>query len=160
MVFVGHHPTGAEYAVKQVDRAKMFWGERDALKDEIVNLQAVRAGPNIVQLYEVFQEKAYCYLVTELMPGGELFDRIIEKKTFTEKEARSCCRCVLSALEYMHQRRVTHRDLKPENLLLAVSKNNILYACMHACMHEGWTLRICLYELYISTSPRALLFLL
>jgi serine/threonine protein kinase len=139
MVFVGHHPTGAEYAVKQVDRAKMFWGERDALKDEIVNLQAVRAGPNIVQLYEVFQEKAYCYLVTELMPGGELFDRIIEKKTFSEKEARSCCRCVLSALEYMHQRRVAHRDLKPENLLLAVSKNNILYiyAWMQACMRDG-----------------------
>jgi len=99
----------------------MFWGERDALKDEINNLKAVRAGPNIVQLYEIFQEKKYCYMVTELMPGGELFDRIIEKKTFTEKEARSACRCVLSALEYMHKRRVAHRDLKPENLLLAVS---------------------------------------
>ena len=99
----------------------MNWGGRDALKDEIKNLKAVRAGPNIVQLYEVYEEKNFCYLVTELMLGGELFDRIIEKKTFSEKEARSCCRCVLSALEYMHQRRVAHRDLKPENLLLAVS---------------------------------------
>ena len=99
----------------------MFWGDRDALKDEIKNLQEVRAGPNIVQLYEVFEEKEWSYLVTELMMGGELFDRIIEKKTFSEKEARSCCRCVLSALEYMHSRRVAHRDLKPENLLLAVS---------------------------------------
>jgi len=123
IVFVGiHRPTGAKYAIKQVDRSKMFWGQRDALKDEIVNLQAVRAGPNIVQLYEVYEERNYCYLVTELMPGGELFDRIIEKKTFSEKEARSCCRCVLSALEYMHERRVAHRDLKPENLLLADPK--------------------------------------
>lgn len=103
----------------------MFWGERDALKDEIKNLQLVRAGPNIVQLYEVFEEKEWSYLVTELMMGGELFDRIIEKKTFSEKEARSCCRCVLSALEYMHARRVAHRDLKPENLLLAVSGTTI-----------------------------------
>mmetsp|Transcript_45125 Transcript_45125/g.109828 ORF Transcript_45125/g.109828 Transcript_45125/m.109828 type:complete len:1253 (-) Transcript_45125:37-3795(-) len=119
MVYIGtHRPTGAKYAIKQVDRSKMFWGERDALKDEILNLQKVRAGPNIVQLYEVFEEQTYCYLVTELMPGGELFDRIIEKKTFSEKEARNSIRCVLEALQYMHEHRVAHRDLKPENLLL------------------------------------------
>jgi calcium/calmodulin-dependent protein kinase I len=98
----------------------MMWGDRDALKDEIFNLKLLRAGPNVVQLHEVFEEKTYCFLVMELLPGGELFDRIIEKKTFSENEARSACRCVLSALEYMHYRRVAHRDLKPENLLLAV----------------------------------------
>ncbi|KAL3945402.1 MAG: hypothetical protein SGBAC_000535 [Bacillariaceae sp.] len=119
-VFVGiHKPTGKEYAIKQVDRSKMMWGQRDALKDEIENMQRVRAGPNIVQLYEVFEAKVYSYLVTEIMTGGELFDRIIEKKTFTEEEARSCCGCILSALEFMHKQRVAHRDLKPENLLLA-----------------------------------------
>lgn len=121
IVFIGtHRPTKQTYAIKQVDRSKMFWGDRDALKDEIENLKKVREGPNIVQLYEVFEEKHFCYLVTELMSGGELFDRIIEKKTFSEKEAQACCRCVLSALEYMHSKRVAHRDLKPENLLLAV----------------------------------------
>lgn len=121
MVFIGtHKPTGAQYAIKQIDRSKMFWGDRDALKDEISNLKAIREGPNIVQLYEVFEEDKFCYLVMEIMYGGELFDRIIQKKTFTEQEARLCCQCVLSALEYMHQRRVAHRDLKPENLLLAV----------------------------------------
>ena len=99
----------------------MMWGERDALQDEIANLKALREGPNITQLYEVFEEPKYCYLVMELLGGGELFDRIIEKKTFSENEARDCVQCVLSALEYMHERRVAHRDLKPENLLLAVS---------------------------------------
>mmetsp|Transcript_44514 Transcript_44514/g.107258 ORF Transcript_44514/g.107258 Transcript_44514/m.107258 type:complete len:1230 (-) Transcript_44514:3643-7332(-) len=120
-----HKPTGEEYAIKQVDRSKMMWGQRDALKDEIDNMKLVRAGPNIVQLYEVFEEKVYSFLVTELMTGGELFDRIIEKKTFTEEEARSCCQCVLSALEFMHKQRVAHRDLKPENLLLA-SRESLL----------------------------------
>jgi len=117
-----HRPTGKEYAIKQVDRSKMFWGERDALKDEIDTLKKVREGPNIVQLYEVYEETDYCYLVMECMLGGELFDRIIEKKTFSEAEARECCRCILSALQYMHERRVAHRDLKPENLLLAAPK--------------------------------------
>lgn len=101
----------------------MFWGDRDALKDEITNLKTARAGPNIVQLYEVYEERAFCYLIMELMEGGELLEFIIEKKTFTEKEARNSTRCVLQALAYMHDKRVAHRDIKPENLLLSAHKD-------------------------------------
>lgn len=99
----------------------MFWGDRDALEDEISNLKAVRDGPHIVKLYEVYYHDNDCYLIMELMLGGELFDRIIQKRTFTEKEARDVTQCMLEALDYMHSRRVVHRDLKPENLLLPVS---------------------------------------
>jgi calcium/calmodulin-dependent protein kinase I len=124
VVFIGtHRPTGAEYAVKQIDRSTMFWGDRDALQDEITNLKMAREGPNIVQLYEVYEERAFCYLVMELMEGGELLESIIEKKAFTEKEARNSIRCVLNALAYMHGQRVAHRDIKPENLLLSVHKD-------------------------------------
>ena len=123
VVFIGtHRPSGKEYAVKQIDRSTMFWGDRDALQDEIVNLKMARSGPNIVQLYEVYEEKAFCYLIMEVMEGGELLECIIEKKTtFTEKEARSATRCVLRALAYLHssEHRVAHRDIKPENLLLS-----------------------------------------
>lgn len=124
VVFIGtHRPTGAEYAVKQIDRSTMFWGDRDALKDEITNLKLARAGPNIVQLYEVYEERAFCYLVMELMEGGELLEFIIEKKSFSEKEARNSTTCVLNALAYMHDRKVAHRDIKPENLLLSDHKD-------------------------------------
>lgn len=118
-VFLGRHKaTSAGYAIKKIDRAKMIWGERDALADEVNSLMAVRHGPYIVQLYEVYEEKHYCYLVTELMKGGELFERILEQKVLTEADARVCTTCILKALEYMHENRVAHRDLKPENLLL------------------------------------------
>lgn len=124
VVFVGtHRPTGAEYAVKQIDRETMVWGDRDALQDEIANLKLAREGPNIVQLYEVYEERAFCYLIMELMQGGELLEYIIEKKTFTESEARTSTRCVLNALAYMHDKRVAHRDIKPENLLLTKQKD-------------------------------------
>jgi serine/threonine protein kinase len=99
----------------------MFWGDRDALEDEISNLKAVRDGPHIVKLYEVYYHQNDCFLVMELMLGGELFDRIIQKRTFTEKEARDVTQCMLDALHYMHSKKVVHRDLKPENLLLPVS---------------------------------------
>jgi serine/threonine protein kinase len=110
--------TPAQYAIKKIDRSKMLWGSRDALEDEINNLILVRNGPNIVQLYEVYEEKTHCFLVMELMRGGELFDRILEQKTFSETAARDVCTGLLTGLEYMHRHRVAHRDLKPENLLL------------------------------------------
>jgi calcium/calmodulin-dependent protein kinase I len=124
-VFIGKHKVlDKQYAVKKIDRSKMFWGDRDALEDEISNLKAVREGPHIVKLYEVYSYANDCYLVMELMLGGELFDRIIQKRTFTEREARDVTQCMLDALKYMHNKRVVHRDLKPENLLLPVSKNS------------------------------------
>eukprot|EP00751_Fragilariopsis_kerguelensis_P001398 CAMPEP_0170828392 /NCGR_PEP_ID=MMETSP0733-20121128/47892_1 /TAXON_ID=186038 /ORGANISM="Fragilariopsis kerguelensis, Strain L26-C5" /LENGTH=1350 /DNA_ID=CAMNT_0011192863 /DNA_START=48 /DNA_END=4100 /DNA_ORIENTATION=+ len=135
-VFVAtHKPTGESYAVKEVDRTKMIWNKKNHLEHEIDNMFKVREGPNIVQLYEVYynnnddddddndnknKNKNLCHMVIELMPGGELFERIIQKGKFTEREARDSIRCVLEALNYMHDRkiRVAHRDLKPENLLL------------------------------------------
>jgi len=122
-VFVGtSRETQKDYAVKCVDRTKMQWGDRDALLDEIQNHQEVKGGPNIVQLMEVFTPNTReCYLVMELLQGGELFDRILQKQTFTEKEARNVTRGLLRALHYMHSKRIAHRDLKPENLLLQVS---------------------------------------
>jgi calcium/calmodulin-dependent protein kinase I len=90
--------------------------------DEIDSLKALREAPYIVLFQDVFLEGTnICYLVLELLSGGELFERIIQKGNFTEREGRDACRCILSALDYMHERRMVHRDLKPENLLLVVS---------------------------------------
>jgi calcium/calmodulin-dependent protein kinase I len=58
------------------------------------------------------------YLVMETMHGGELFDRIVQKSFYNEKEARGVCRILLEAICFCHDQRVAHRDLKPENLLL------------------------------------------
>jgi calcium/calmodulin-dependent protein kinase I len=133
-VFAGRHKqTKAEYAVKKIDRSKMIWDnhdqapskkenhQRDALEDEINTLIAVRNGPYIVQLYEVYEERHHCFLIMELMHGGELFDQILERKIFTEQEAGQTMSCILQALNFMHDNkhhRIAHRDLKPENLLL------------------------------------------
>lgn len=121
-----HRPTGKQYAVKKINRQKMIWGDRDALQDEINSLVRVREGPNIVQLYEVYEEEVDCYLVMELMRGGELFQRILSKPEFSEREARECVKGMLLGLEYMHERRVAHRDLKPENLLLEDHHGNVV----------------------------------
>ena len=46
------------------------------------------------------------------MTGGELFDRIVEKGSYTEKDASNLIRQVLAAVDFMHEQGVVHRDLK------------------------------------------------
>lgn len=72
----------------------------------------------VFRLYETFDEGTDYYIVTELVEGGELFDRIVSKAHYTEKEARDLIKSLLETLNYMHTTGVVHRDLKPENLLL------------------------------------------
>ncbi|XP_077285246.1 calcium/calmodulin-dependent protein kinase I [Arctopsyche grandis] len=124
---------GSMFAVKIIDK-KALKGKEDSLENEIRVLRrfselarqarpdAADAGPwlshpNIVQLLETFEDKFKVYLVMELVTGGELFDRIVEKGSYTEKDAAHLMRQVLEAVDYMHEQGVVHRDLKPENLL-------------------------------------------
>lgn len=44
--------------------------------------------------------------------GGELFDRIVEKGSYTERDASHLIRQVLEAVDYMHDKGIVHRDLK------------------------------------------------
>lgn len=113
--------TNQVYAVKDVLKAKLTREDDLALRDEIGILRAF-THPNIIRLYDVFDEPEHYYLVTEVMRGGELFDRIVNKTFYNEKEARDVCRILFEALGYCHRNNVAHRDLKPENLLLMVSR--------------------------------------
>lgn len=112
--------TKEAYAVKIVTKSKLTAEDEAALKDEISVLKELNH-PNIIRLYDVFEETDYYFLVTEKMMGGELFDRIVQKTYYNEKEARDTALVLFKAIHFCHQRKVAHRDLKPENLLLAVS---------------------------------------
>ena len=67
---------------------------------------------------EVFEEEHDFFIITELVEGGELFDRIVSKSHYSEQEARDLVKLFLETMSYMHGQNVVHRDLKPENLLL------------------------------------------
>lgn len=57
--------------------------------------------------------------MSELLTGGELFDRIIEKKSFTEVDTCGYFYDILQIIRYLHSQKVMHRDIKPENLLFS-----------------------------------------
>lgn len=60
----------------------------------------------------------------ELLEGGELFNRIRSKGTYTEVDAIKVMKNILAALAYLHDKRIVHRDLKPENLILAGNEDD------------------------------------
>jgi len=106
---------GQMYAIKIIDK-KALKGKEDSLENEIRVLKRLDHR-NVVKLLEAYESRTCVYLVMELVTGGELFDRIVEKGSYSEKDAADLIKQVLSAVAYMHNEGVVHRDLKPENLL-------------------------------------------
>lgn len=115
----GYHRSNGKvsYAVKCINRKKLSEEDEAALLDEVSILKEMKH-VHIIRLYDFFTEPSTYYLVMERMRGGELFDRIVAKAYYNEKEARDTCKIVLDAVGYCHKNHVAHRDLKPENLLL------------------------------------------
>ena len=95
----------------------------EALRDEVSILGEVKH-PNVIHMLAFYEEEEHYYLVMEIMGGGELFDRIVQKSYYNEKDARDLVKILLDAIYYMHERNIVHRDLKPENLLLASMTND------------------------------------
>ncbi|KDO24386.1 CAMK/CAMK1 protein kinase [Saprolegnia parasitica CBS 223.65] len=110
----------SHWAVKCIEKASLAPDDEEALRVEVEVLQMVEH-PNIVKLKEVFDCPKTFYMVMEEMSGGELFDRIVEKEKYTEKEARLVVLHLAEALQYCHGLGIVHRDLKPENLLYATT---------------------------------------
>ena len=112
VVRVENRSTKQPYAIKMIEKRE----GRAVFETELSVLRRVRH-TNIIQLIEVFESQDRVYMVMELATGGELFDRIVAKGTFTERDATRVVQMALDGLKYLHALGITHRDLKPENLL-------------------------------------------
>ncbi|KAL0974394.1 hypothetical protein UPYG_G00219870 [Umbra pygmaea] len=113
-----HRVTALNYAVKIIDKSK-----RDP-SEEIEILMRYGQHPNIITLKDVFDEGRYVYVVTELMTGGELLDKILRQKFFSEREASAVLYTITKTVHYLHCQGVVHRDLKPSNILYMDDSGN------------------------------------
>jgi len=106
---------GPRVAIKILDKKDAQF-DADSLQQEIAIMKKVNH-PNCIKLHEVFDEKSKLYMVLDLVTGGELFDRIIARGHYSEKDAANLMYDVVVAIGYLHSVGIVHRDLKPENLL-------------------------------------------
>ena len=75
--------------------------------------------PNIVMFIDAYQDKSNMFIVTEKCSGGEVFDKLVAKKRFSEPEVASIAIQAFSAIAYVHSKNIIHRDIKAENFLFA-----------------------------------------
>jgi serine/threonine protein kinase len=54
----------------------------------------------------------------DLLTGGDLRYHICRQRKFSEDQSKFFVACLVSALEYVHNKGIIHRDVKPENLVL------------------------------------------
>lgn len=78
---------------------------------------------NVINLYDVWENRGELYLVLEYVEGGELFDYVSTYGALPEEEAVRLFRQIIGGLSYCHRFNICHRDLKPENLLIDASRN-------------------------------------
>jgi len=123
-----HKDTQAVRAVKCIDKSKVPESERFESEMEI---HGELDHPNIVKLFEIFEDTKNYYLVMELCTGGELFDRIVDEAgkrddglAFTESHAATYMTQILGAMSYLHVNEFVHRDIKPENFLMQNNEAN------------------------------------
>lgn len=109
--------TGERRAVKVISKKSETLREKSKFISEVEILARLNH-PNIIRIYEMFEDEKKYYVVSELCTGGELFDFITQQGHLSEDMAAEIMRQLLSAVAYCHESHIVHRDLKPENLLL------------------------------------------
>ncbi|KAI5555419.1 hypothetical protein BDE02_19G079400 [Populus trichocarpa] len=113
-----HKASNALYACKSISKRKLLCREDyEDVYREIQIMHHLSGQPNVVQIKDTYEDSMFVHLVMELCAGGELFDRIVAKGHYSEKEAAKLTKNIIGVVEYCHCLGVMHRDLKPENFL-------------------------------------------
>ena len=117
--------TKEKVAIKIMNKKKMDSSDIELMRTEIEILKICQH-PNIIRLYDIFENIDYIYIIMEYCPGGDLFS-YLEQRKFKISEERAAiimnkiCEAVFYFQSYFG---VIHRDLKPENILLTSSSDD------------------------------------
>ena len=110
--------TGTRYACKSIPKRKLLCQEDyDDVWREIQIMHHLSEHPNVVRIKGTYEDSVFVHIVMELCAGGELFDRIVAKGHYSEKQAVQLIKIIVGVVEGCHSLGVMHRDLKPENFL-------------------------------------------
>ncbi|KTG45562.1 hypothetical protein cypCar_00026015 [Cyprinus carpio] len=139
-------------AIKCIPK-KALEGKENSIENEIAVLHKIKHA-NIVSLEDIFESKSHLYLVMQLVSGGELFDRIVEKGFYTEKDASKLIQQILDAVKYLHDMGIVHRDLKVrQQLVWRKTAPEVLAQKPYSKAVDCWSIGVIAYILLCGYPP-------
>jgi serine/threonine-protein kinase len=108
-------------AIKTIDFSEDDETQREFLRNRLLRDARAAAGlshPNIVGVYDVFEQDGAAYLVLEYIDGETLADALNRGQAPDAASGVKILRALASALDYTHSRGVVHRDIKPANIMI------------------------------------------
>lgn len=112
-----HYNSKEQRAVKWIKKEFLDSDAQARLINEI-NILKTLDHPNVVKIYEYFDDCQCYYIVMEYIKGGALLKEISKRGKFEERDAAVLVNQLLSCCSYLHQHKIVHRDLKPDNVML------------------------------------------
>lgn len=115
---VEHRKSSKNYAMKILEKSHIKQSDLvENSKVERIILSQI-SYPFVVDLHYSFQTKRRLYLVTEYVPGGDLFNLMQKLKSFQYEQIRLYLAEIVLSLDHLHHMKCIYRDLKPENILV------------------------------------------
>lgn len=120
--------TGDPVAIKVISREnpESFEMQEAALVTKIAAMRALAGHPAMLDLLELFVDQEGVHVVIEYLRGDALFDAILKRRKFSERDAADVMRQLLEFLAFSHAVGIVHRDIKPENLVIVADEDEEL----------------------------------
>jgi len=119
-----HRATGRQVAVKCILRKKIEPSVDAAVFEEVLIMSGLHH-KYICPMIDYFEEDRCHFVIMELEKGGDLCERLNDKTTYSEADARTVSRNIIEAMDFVHSKGFAHCDIKPRNYLLRSKRDDV-----------------------------------